>query len=100
MLDALLGLARQPADTESAAVPEPSQLVLGCPCRTVDADSGLASAPCCPTRRLLHILDQGLRRQPRALPYFFDRPLRSPSPLAHRGPPFRLGRAEPKTTIR
>ena len=86
MVDALLGFAAQPADTESAPIPEPSQLVLGLPYGTIDSPSAVARAPCRATHRAFHVLTQGLRGRPRALLHLFDGSLRSPSPLAHTGP--------------
>jgi hypothetical protein len=85
MVDALVGLAAQPADTESAPVPEPSQFVFGSPGGTVDASSAPSSAPGGATRRLFRVVDQGLRGQPRSLLHLFDGPLCSLSPIAHTG---------------
>src|SRR3990170_5130061 len=86
MVDALLGFAAQPADTESAPIPEPSQLVLGLPYGTIDSPSAVARAPSRATHRLFHVLAQGLRGCPRALLHLFDGSLCPPSPLAHAVP--------------
>lgn len=83
LVDPPLGLTAQAADTESAAVPGPSQPALGLARGAIDTRPAPTNSPSRATRRVFHVLAQGVECQSRALPNVLNGPLSSPSPSSH-----------------